>query len=77
VPMGIARYGEHFLKRKDPRGRTYYWATDDPPPPRPEHPTDLSEITRGKITVTPLDFDLTRHDRLAKMKDWGMKLKKE
>lgn len=77
VPMGVARYGEHFLKRKDPRGRTYYWATDDPPPAHPESPNDLSEITSGKVTITPLDFDLTRHDRVAKMKDWGLKLKRE
>src|SRR5262245_37897213 len=27
VPMGVARYGEHFEKRVDPRGRNYYWAT--------------------------------------------------
>ena len=34
VPMGVERYGEHFEKRTDPRGRNYYWATGDPPPRR-------------------------------------------
>ncbi len=34
VPMGVERYGEHFEKRTDPRGRSYYWATSDPPPRR-------------------------------------------
>ena len=25
VPMDVARYGEQFEKRLDPRGRSYYW----------------------------------------------------
>jgi 5'-nucleotidase len=33
VPMDVAHYGERFQKRTDPRGRAYYWATGEPPPP--------------------------------------------
>ena len=29
--MGVERYGEHFIRRQDPKGRDYYWATNDPP----------------------------------------------
>ena len=31
VPMGLGRYGEGFERRQDPRGRTYYWLTYNPP----------------------------------------------
>ena len=31
VPMGLGRYGEGFERRQDPRGRTYYWMTYNPP----------------------------------------------
>ncbi len=74
VPMGVERYGEHFEKRTDPRGRSYYWATTDPPPRRGAHETDLTALEAGYVTVTPLDFDLTRHDLLDPMRAWKLKL---
>src|SRR6476620_7710452 len=30
VPMGLARSGEQYEKRIDPRGRSYFWALSDP-----------------------------------------------
>ena len=72
--MGLDRYGESYEKRIDPRGRPYYWATNDPPPRPGEVETDLTEITKGFVTLTPLEFDLTKHDDLAEMRDWHIKL---
>jgi 5'-nucleotidase len=72
--MGVARYGEHFLKRKDPKGRTYYWATSDPPPRPSAHETDLSALAAGHVTLTPLHFDLTRHLSLDELREWKIRL---
>ena len=72
VPMGVARYGESFERRVDPRGRNYYWATNDPPPPPSEGETDLTALSKGHMTLTPLDFDMTRHDLLREMRDWRL-----
>jgi 5'-nucleotidase len=74
VPMGVGRYGERFLKRQDPRGRTYYWATSDPPPKPTDHDTDLTALERGHVTLSPLYFDLTRHDDLLQLADWHLTL---
>jgi 5'-nucleotidase len=74
VPMGVARYGEHFIKRIDPRGRPYYWATNDPPPAKSVEETDLTAIEQGYITLTPLDFDLTKRGVLAEMKQWQFEM---
>lgn len=74
VPMGVARYGEHFLKRQDPRGRHYYWATGDPPPPREAHETDLNALANGYVTVTPLHYDLTKHALMPTMAEWPLSL---
>ncbi len=74
VPMGVERYGEHFEKRTDPRGRSYYWATSDPPPRPGSHETDLTALEAGYVTLTPLDFDLTRHNMLESMRQWDLKL---
>lgn len=73
VPMGITRYGEKFEKRIDPRGRSYFWATSDPPPPPGEHETDLTALRRGYVTLTPLHYDLTKWPVLGNMEQWQLK----
>ena len=73
VPMGIARYGETFERRTDPRGRNYYWATNEPPPPPGDVETDLTALSKGHVTLTPLYFDLTRLDLLSQMQTWGLR----
>ena len=45
--MGLDRYGESYEKRIDPRGRTYYWATNDPPPQPGQTETDLTALSQG------------------------------
>lgn len=74
VPMGVARYGEHFIKRQDPKGRTYYWATNDPPPRTGDGETDLTELDQGFVTLTPLQYDMTQPDVLREMQDWELQL---
>lgn len=72
VPMGVERYGEHYICRQDPKGRDYYWATNDPPPKRTDHPTDLTMLSDGHVTVTPLKFDLTDARTLDGMSGWKL-----
>jgi 5'-nucleotidase len=74
VPMGVARYGEHFLKRKDPKGRTYYWATSDPPPPKGAGDNDLTALEQGCVTLTPLQYDMTKLAALKEMQGWTLSL---
>lgn len=73
VPMGVSRYGEQFIKRTDPRGRSYYWATNDPPPRVEGYETDLTALTNGYITLTPLQYNMTKHAVLAEMeRSWRL-----
>ena len=74
VPMGINRYGEHFVKRADPKGRNYYWATNDPPPKPTDHETDLTELEKGHVTLSPLDYNLTKQSQLAAMEQWRLNI---
>lgn len=74
VPMGVMRWGEEFEERRDPRGRKYYWATGEPPPPNHQLDTDLSAIAQGYLTLTALDFDMTKHHVLEEMKSWNLRL---
>ena len=72
--MGLVRYGEQYEKRVDPRGRPYFWAINEPPPPPGEQETDLTALRKGFVTLTPLDFDLTKRKVLAEMEDWKFKV---
>jgi 5'-nucleotidase len=73
VPMGVSRYGEQFIKRTDPRGRTYFWATNDPPPQLEGLETDLTALTKGFITLTPLQYNMTKQAVLAEMeRSWRL-----
>jgi 5'-nucleotidase len=75
VPMGLARTAEQYEKRVDPRGRSYFWALSEPAAPPGEDDTDVSALRRGFVTLTPLDFDLTKRPILAEMKEWQFDLK--
>lgn len=77
VPMAVARYGENFMKGTDPKGRTYYWATTDPPPPPEAHPTDVSVLAEGYLSLTPLDYNLTESKLLLQMQQWDLALAKK
>ena len=74
VPMNVTRYGDSFQKRVDPWGRNYYWLTGGPPQSVPGHETDLSALAKGKVTITPLDYDLTRRAALEEMRRWEFRL---
>lgn len=72
--QGRARLMESFDKRVDPRENAYYWlAGDTMLPANEDEDSDGSALRRGMITVTPIYYDLTRHDLLdglsARVKD--------
>lgn len=73
VPMGVDLYGEHFIKRQDPRGRNYYWATWNPSPQPSDGQTDLTALDEGFVTLTPLQYDMTKYDVLREMSGWDLK----
>lgn len=72
VPMGLEQYGRRYEKRQDPGGRNYYWAlwseTEQPPPEM----TDINQLRQGHVTLSPLQFDLTRRELLDSMQSWKL-----
>jgi 5'-nucleotidase len=74
VPMNVTRYGDRFEKRQDPWGHDYYWLKGGPPSITPDHETDLSTLSKGKVSLTPLDYNLTRQAVLSEMSQWKFEL---
>lgn len=76
VPMNVARYEDTFEKRFDPWGREYFWLKGGPAP-MAGHATDLSALAEGKVTITPLDYNLTRQAAFAEMQQWQIAIPKK
>ena len=70
LPVSLARYGESYIQRQDPKQRPYYWSTDSPSPPRSDPSTDVDLLDEGFVTLTPLLFDTTNHPLLKQMQQW-------
>ncbi len=68
--LGQRHKAEPVIKSADPRGHTIYWVG----PPGAEQDagpgTDFDAIKNGYVSITPLQLDLTRHERLQHLTDW-------
>lgn len=68
--LGHRHRAEAMIKAQDPRGRSIYWigpagAEQDAGPG-----TDFHAIREGRVSVTPLQVDLTRYSSMADVADW-------
>jgi 5'-nucleotidase len=59
--LGHRRYVNRMSRREDPRGKPYYWFAGEPLERDARPGTDLAAIQAGKISISPLHFDLTSH----------------
>ncbi|TRX00691.1 5'/3'-nucleotidase SurE [Candidatus Methylobacter oryzae] len=68
--LGQRHKSEPVIKGEDPRGRIIYWVG----PPGAEQDagpgTDFHAINTGFVSVTPLQLDLTRYERINDLKAW-------
>ncbi|MBN1470259.1 MAG: 5'/3'-nucleotidase SurE [Syntrophaceae bacterium] len=60
---------ETFEKRVDPRENIYYWFAKESQSARKQKDTDVGALADGFITLTPIQFDLTRHDLIKTLQD--------
>ena len=74
VRQGRARFQETFLKRSDPRGRTYFWMDGDKVPLE-ETETDGALLHEGYVTVTPIRLDFTHYEFMSELSGWPLDLK--
>jgi 5'-nucleotidase len=59
-------WADTYEKRIDPRGRAYFWNSSVFALGQTESDTDVAYLRDGYITVTPLQYDLTRHELLKR-----------
>lgn len=68
--LGTRHLAEHVIKEKDPRGHDIYWIG----PPGPEEDagpgTDFYSINNKRISVTPLQVDVTHYQAFEQLTPW-------
>jgi 5'-nucleotidase len=64
VRQGKSNIIETFEKRTDPRDNIYYWISGETLTGVEDLQTDVGALSKGYITITPLQYDLTRYELL-------------
>jgi len=75
--LGQRHRSEPMIKDTDPRGHTVYWigasgAEQDAGPG-----TDFYAISQGRVSITPLEIDLTKYQSIDRLKQWAGNLRLE
>jgi 5'-nucleotidase len=69
-------FEDRFDKRTDPHGQTYYWLTGSLNQKDAAPDSDLSALRRNRVSITPLQFDLTDYKFLDELTDWKFRIPK-
>ena len=68
----ITRLTETFIKRRDPRNRTYYWTGGDSAVTSDDPGSDGRALELNCISITPLKCDMTDYSMLEELKKWDI-----
>jgi len=68
--LGYRHKAEPVIRSTDPRGRPLYWVGFAGPGQDAGPGTDFHAIESGRVAVTPLKVDLTRHEHVEKIASW-------
>jgi 5'-nucleotidase len=68
--LGHRHKAEPVIKSHDPRGRTIYWVGGAGPEEDAGLGTDFYAVRHGRVSITPLQVDLTRYAALDSVAGW-------
>jgi 5'-nucleotidase len=68
--LGHRQKSEAVVKDKDPYGRDIFWIGPSGPEDDAGPGTDFYAIRNGRVSISPLQVDLTRHSHLPKLGEW-------
>ncbi|MFB0515227.1 MAG: 5'/3'-nucleotidase SurE [Candidatus Neomarinimicrobiota bacterium] len=69
---GKADWQDQFDRRVDPQNRIYYWLTGRKRERQEPPDTDEETLKSGKVSITPLHYDLTDRSYLKDLAKWDL-----
>lgn len=71
--LGSRHYINTVERRRDPRGREYFWLAGDVVNGKGDGNTDVDAVQNHYISISPLSFDLTDYRVIETLQSWGLK----
>lgn len=72
--LGTRHMADRMVPSKDPRGRTIYWIGTSGKENEAGNGTDFYAVNNQKVSITPLQLDLTHHSIRNALEDWVLSL---
>ena len=69
--QGKRSYGSEIVENTDPRGKKYYWIGGNQNGFFNIEDSDCNALASGKISITPLQVDMTDHSFIENLKAWS------
>jgi len=69
VPVEVNPLGYTFDRGHDPKGRPYFWSNNKPDPQPSPFETDTQALKAGKITISPVSFDLNVASAMPRLRE--------
>ncbi len=71
--QGESRVEEQFERRIDPRQQEYYWLAGTFRPMETAEDADVAMVSKGFVSITPVQYDLTAYQALDDLRAWDLK----
>ncbi len=68
--LGYRHRAEPVVQAQDPKGRPVFWVGAAGPGQDAGPGTDFHAVEHNRVSVTPMQFDLTRHGAIPSLADW-------
>ncbi len=70
--QGRREYVDRVATRQDPAGRPYYWQYGNLREYDPDAGSDVHAVLNRRISVTPIQLDLTAYNLMEQLRDWNL-----
>jgi len=70
--QGKSIWNDEFESRRDPGNRQYFWLKGELVELDNEEDIDQRAILNNKVSITPIQFDLTNYAMIEKLREWNI-----
>ena len=69
--QGVKNARPLIVQQTDPRGRPYYWISEERLGHHPDENTDFDAVENGFVSITPMRSEMTDYRTLEQIADWN------
>lgn len=70
--LGSRVYNDIIIRKKDPRGKDYFWIGGAEPGWNTGQNTDFAAVSAEYVSITPLRLDFTDHEGIVELEEHGL-----